>query len=249
MSPAQAQHAARARFGNSTAIAERSREVWTFARLESLLRDFRFGARALHRTPLFTCAAAGTLALGIGATVAIFSLIDAVLLRGLPFPEASRIVVLWERPPKTVVTAAVGPRRRENPVSPANFLDWRDRSSSFDGIAAMLSMPMGLSGYGEPRAVGGVRVSADFFRILGVPPLLGRTFDANDDLPDGPRVAVLSYTRGAAIQRGPLCRGTQYQHLRRAAHHRRCDARGIRSAVCTRRTLGPRSDRTRLGSG
>lgn len=189
----EAQHAARARFGNSTGIAERSREVWTFARLESLLRDFRFGARALRHTPLFTSAAAGTLALGIGATVAIFSLIDAVLLRPLPFPDASRIVVLWERPPKTVVTAAIGPRRRENPVSPANFLDWRDRSSSFEGMAAMLSMPMGLSGYGEPRAVGGLRVSADFFRILGVPPLLGRTFDGSDDVPDGPRVAVLSY--------------------------------------------------------
>lgn len=188
--------AARSQFGNRTALLEQSREVWSFPRLESLLRDLRIGARSLRHAPLFTAAVVATLALGIGVNAAVFSLIDAVLLRPLPFPESGRIVALWERPPKTVVTAALATRRQQNPVSPANFLDWRDRSASFESTAAMSfsPFPIGLSGFGEPLAVDGASVSAEFFRVLGVRPLLGRVFDASEDVPDGPRVAVLGYS-------------------------------------------------------
>lgn len=193
MEPAEALLAARVQFGNRTAVLEQSREVWSFTRIESLLRDLRLGARALRRAPLFTAAAVATLALGIGANTAIFSLIDAVLLRPLPFMEPGRIVVLWERPPKTVVTASLGSRRQQNPVSPADFLDWRDRTASFEAIAAISSTPMGLSGFGEARAVDGLSVSADFFRILGVRPLLGRAFVESEDVPNGPGVAVIGY--------------------------------------------------------
>ena len=194
MKPEEALFAARAHFGNSTALLERSREVWSFPRLESLLRDLRIGARALRHAPLFTAAAVATLALGIGANAAVFSLVDAVLLRPLPFPESGRIAVLWERPPKTVVTASLGTRRQRNPVSPQNLLEWRDRSSSFEAMAAVVPpMPVGLSGFGAPIAVDGLAVSADFFRILAVRPLLGRTFDSREDVPHGPPVVVLSY--------------------------------------------------------
>jgi putative ABC transport system permease protein len=193
MSREKALLAARAQFGNSTAVLERSREVWSFALFESLLRDLRISARGLRRTPLFTAVAAATLALGIGANAAIFSLIDAVLLRPLPFPEADRIVMLWERPPKTMNTASLGSRNQQNPVSPANFLDWRDRTRSFAAMAAISSFPMGLSGFGEPREVDTLRVSAAFFRILGAAPLLGRAFDASEDVPNGPHLVVLSY--------------------------------------------------------
>jgi putative ABC transport system permease protein len=193
MNPAAALRAARVQFGNRTAVLERSREVWTFP-LESLLHDMRIGARSLWHAPLFTAAVVATLALGIGANAAIFSLIDAVLLRPLPFPESQRIVMLWERPPKRVVTASLGTRRRQNPVSPMNFLDWRDRLRSFEAMAAISPPnPVGLGGFGDPIAVDGLSVSADFFRILAVQPLLGRTLNAEDEVPGAPPVTVLSY--------------------------------------------------------
>jgi putative ABC transport system permease protein len=191
----EACYAARARFGNGTAVLEQGRAVWSFTRVESFLRDLRIGARALRHAPLFTAAAVATLMLGIGANTAIFSLIDAVLLRPLPFPEPERIVAIWERPPKTVVTAALESRRQRNPVSPANFLDWRERSRSFQAMAAVSPpMPVGLSGFGQPIAVDGLSVSPDFFRILGVRPLLGRTFDDREAVPNGPPLVVLSYS-------------------------------------------------------
>jgi hypothetical protein len=139
MNPPDALRAARVQFGNRTAVLEQSREVWTFPRFESLLHDMRIGARSLCHAPLFTAAVVATLGLGIGANAAIFSLIDAVLLRPLPFPESQGVVMLWERPPKTVVTAALGPRRRQNPVSPANFLDWRDRRGLAEKIWRVLA--------------------------------------------------------------------------------------------------------------
>ena len=194
MSPDAAWHAARAQFGNSASILEQSREEWGFEWIESRLRDLRIGARTLRRTPLFTAVAAATLAIGIGANAAIFSLIHAVLLRPLPFAEPERIVMLWERPPKEMVTAALGSRNRQNPVSPGNFQDWREHTRSFQDMAAMATFPMGLSGFGEPRAIAGAQVSASFFRILGVAPLLGRTFTDGEDVPNGPRLVVLGYS-------------------------------------------------------
>jgi putative ABC transport system permease protein len=167
---------------------------WGFRMIESFFRDLRIGARALRRTPLFTAGAALTLALGIGASAAMFSLIDAVLLRPLPFPQSDRIVMLWERPPERNSTAALDPREQHrNPTSPLNFVDWRDRTHSFAAMAAMSRFPMGLSAYGSPREVESLQVSAAFFHVLGVSPLLGRVFDPAEDVPNGPRVVVLSY--------------------------------------------------------
>ena len=177
----------------ATFLLEESREVWSFAVIENLLRDLRLGARALHRNPLFTAIAVITLALGIGANTAIFSLVDAVMLRPLPFSDSDRIVTVWEVPPKRIQAGSPGHDPTQNEVSPVNFLDWRRRSRAFSAMSAIDVFPIGLSGYGEPRAVGGMRVSADFFRILGVAPLLGRTFTAAEDVPHGPPVAVLSY--------------------------------------------------------
>jgi putative ABC transport system permease protein len=193
MSRQEALLAARAHFGNRTAIFEQSREVWRFEAVECLLRDLRIAARGLRGTPLFTAVACATLALGIGANAAIFSLINAVLLRPLPFPQADRIVMLWEHPPKRDTTADVGARKQQNPVSPVNFLEWRDKTVSFEAMAATVAIPIGLSGFGQPREVAALQVSAAFFPILGVRPLLGRTFTETEDVPNGPRVVVLSY--------------------------------------------------------
>jgi putative ABC transport system permease protein len=167
--------------------------MWNLHSLETVLRDLRIGARMLRQNPLFTAVSIATLALGIGANVAIFSLINAVLLRPLPVPEADRIVALWEVQPKQNSTGALAVRHQRNPVSPVNFLDWRDRTHSFSAMAAIASIPAGLSGFGPPRAVDSLEVSAAFFRVLGVAPLLGRTFTAAEDGPNGPPLAVLSY--------------------------------------------------------
>ncbi len=193
MSREQALSAARAQFGNRTLLLEESRAVWSFTVIENLLRDLRIGARTLGQNPLFTAVAVTTLALGIGANAAIFSLIHAVLLQPMPFPDARRIVALWEVPPKRVNAPDIGASKSHNPVSPINFLDWRARTHSFEAMAAISPFPIGLSGFGEPREVDSLMVSADFFRILGVAPMMGRTFTAAEDVPGGPKVAVLSY--------------------------------------------------------
>jgi predicted permease len=188
----EALRTARAMFGNRTAVHEQSREVWNFGLLESAWRDLRIAGRGLRRAPLFTAVAAATLAIGIGANAAVFSLIHAVLLRPLPFPNADHIVMLWEKPPARVATGPAG-SRDHNPTSPMNFMDWRDRTHSFEAMAAFDVFPMGLSGFGAPRPVKATRVSAAFFRVLGSAPLLGRVFDNTEDVPNGPPVAVLSY--------------------------------------------------------
>ena len=193
MDPAEALLAARAEFGNRTAVLEQSIGVWALPRLELVLRDLRLAVRGLRRSPMFAASAVITLALGIGTNTAVFSLIDGVLLQPLPFRDPGRIVVLWENPPKSVVTASLGSRERHNPVSPQNFLDWHDRSHSFDSMAATTTIPVGLSGFGEPLAVAGGAASGEFFRVMGVRPMLGRTFDASEDAPKGPRVVVLSH--------------------------------------------------------
>jgi putative ABC transport system permease protein len=175
---------AKRRIVNRTSMLEQGHEVWSFSPVENLLGDLRFGMRSLAKSPLFTGMAALILALGIGANCAMFSLIDTVLLKPLPFPNAQRIVVVWEKPPH---------QDRHNPVSPVNYLDWRERTHSFDALAAVSSFPLNLSGVGEPRALDGAAVAADFFRVLGVSPLSGRTFNASEDVPNGPNLAVLSY--------------------------------------------------------
>jgi putative ABC transport system permease protein len=193
MSREEAERAARARFGNTRALREESMEEWSFTAIETWLRDLRIALRTLAKNRLFTAVAVGTLALGIGANVAIFSVMNAVLLRPLSFPDADRIAVLWEVQPEQHQTGSVNARHHQNPVSPINFMDWRDGTHSFDAMAAISPFPKGLSGFGQPREVDALQVSADFFRVLGIEPLLGRTFTKSEDVPGGPRLVVLSY--------------------------------------------------------
>lgn len=151
----------------------------------SLLEDVRFGLRVLVKNPGFTAVAVLTLAVGIGATTAIFSVVDAVLFRPFPYAEPERIVRLWERTPP--------PRSSMFALSPANFLDWRAQCTVFEDMAAIKTARPILIGVGEPERVEGMRVSASFFRILGVDTALGRTFTDDEDRLDGERVVVLSH--------------------------------------------------------
>ena len=149
----------------------------------SFLYDIRYTLRLLAKTPGFTAAALLTLALGIGANSAIFSVIDAVLLRGLPFPEPERLVVVWERNM---------PSQRNTVASPANFEDWRRLNTSFESLAAFVTAQTNLTGAGEPERLVVQRVSPGFFDVLGAKPAAGRALTAEDDAAEGAPVVVLS---------------------------------------------------------
>src|SRR5256886_16379045 len=149
-----------------------------------LWQDLRYGLRTLLKNPGFTIVAVIALALGIGANSAIFSVVNAVLLRPLPFKNPDQLVMVWEN-----ATHLGFPK---NTPSPPNFLDWQRQNSVFTGMAAMVERSFNLTGVGEPERLDGRRVSANLFDMLAVPPLIGRTFVPDDDRL-GTHVVLLSY--------------------------------------------------------
>src|SRR5688572_22459123 len=149
---------------------------------KNLLHDLRYGARALAKTPLFAIVIVLTMGLSIGATSAIFSVIDGVLLRPLPYPEPDRIARIFLR-------NASFPKF---PVNHYDFRDLRERNRSFEHLALYTRFDQQLSGAGEPVKLSGFRVSADFFRLLGLSPARGREFQRNDELPGNGRIVLIS---------------------------------------------------------
>jgi putative ABC transport system permease protein len=148
-------------------------------RMDTLWQDVKFSARTLASHRGMTIAAVLTLALGIGANTAVFSVVNAVLLRPLPYAAPERLTMVWEG--------------RGAPVSPANFLDWRSLSQAFEGMAALDFANFNLTGAGEPERLRGARVSAEMFRLLGVQPLVGRWFRADEDHDGAARVVMLGH--------------------------------------------------------
>jgi putative ABC transport system permease protein len=148
--------------------------------LETLIRDVRYALRVLAKSPGFTAVAALTLALGLGANTAIFSVVEALLVRPLPFPEPTELVAVYE----------TQPGERTRPVAPANFFDWRAASRSFTGLAAWQEVYRNLVGTGQGVRLDATIVSQNFFDVLGVKAARGRTFTAQGG---GPRQAVLSH--------------------------------------------------------
>src|ERR1700730_11158286 len=146
------------------------------------LTDLRFASCALLKSPAFTATAILTLALGIGANTAIFSVVDAVLLQPLPYPDSSQLIEIRETQPAYPVMS----------VSYPNYLDWRAGQKSFEDIAAFRSDNFNLTGDSEPKRIDGVFVTASYFRVLGLPTKLGRTFAETDDRVGGQNVVVLS---------------------------------------------------------
>src|SRR5947209_63805 len=183
MTPGEARLAALRSFGNVGSIRDAAYEVRGGGMMEGILRDARYGARSLAKNPGFTAVAVLTLALGIGANTAIFGVIDAVLLRPLPYPEAERLVKLYGR-------AETG----ENvPVAPADFLEQFRRANSFERLAAYRELSFNLTVQERPERVSGTVVTPDFFSVLGVNAQVGRAITAGQDEPGGPRVVVLSH--------------------------------------------------------
>ncbi len=153
--------------------------------MRTLLQDLQYGCRNLLKTPGFAVVVALTLAIGMGANTAIFSVIDSILLRPLPFPAPDRLVRLYE------TEAAPG----QYPFSPPDFLDWRAQNTTLSDMA-LFSYPVDLnvSGQGEPDRITGSRTQANFFSVLGARPLLGRTWAAGEDQPGKDDVVILSYS-------------------------------------------------------
>lgn len=153
--------------------------------MADLWLDLRYGWRILMKNPGFTAVAVIALALGIGANSAIFSVVNTILLRPLPYKNPDRLAMLWEE-----ATHLGFPK---NTPSPANFIDWRNQNTVFDGMAAMVEQSFNLTGAGEPERVDGERVSGNLFTLLGVEPQLGRGFRAAEDQPGNEKVVILGY--------------------------------------------------------
>ena len=151
--------------------------------MSTLFQDFRFGLRMLAKNPGFTAVAVLTLALGIGANTAIFSVVNSVVLRPLALPHPERVVELWE---------AVEHSDWSGSIAYPNLRDWQDQNTVFEGISAFLGADFNLQGKDGPGHVHGILVSPNFFAVMGVKPRLGRTFSGDETEPGHGRVAVLS---------------------------------------------------------
>ena len=183
MPPEEARYAALRKFGNVTQVKEDTREVWSLVWLEQLWQDVRHAVRQLGRTPGFAAMAVLTLALGIGATTAIFTVVNAVLLRPLPYPHAEELVYVHEILDNYGATGVAG-------VS--EFAAWRDQSRTLNPVAAYTDSWFNLAGGGDPERITAGLATSAFFSLLGVRPLTGRLFLPEEDRPGGPPVAVLS---------------------------------------------------------
>ena len=188
MAPDDARHAALVAFGGRDLWSEAARDEYRSRYLEELARDVRYAARSLRHSPAFTIAAVATLALSIGATTSMFSVVNAVLLRALPYPEPDRVVVLCEH------NVANPDARPCNTLNPANFLYWRDVSKSFESLGAFVDVDGSVAAPQLDAIAVRVRLAnAGVFTILGARASAGRLFTETDDRSDGPNVMVASH--------------------------------------------------------
>src|SRR5687768_10186689 len=175
----EARRAARARFGRPARAREPVVDATGASALDALGQDLRFAARTLRRSPGFSLVAVLTLAVGIGATTAVFSVVDAALLRPLPYPEPHRVVFLTDQ------------QDVETPMSYPEFVEWRADTAVFSDLAAYFTTTLAMSGAGEPEVLAGARTSASLARVLGVSATVGRTFRDDEDAPGAERVILL----------------------------------------------------------
>jgi putative ABC transport system permease protein len=180
----EAMRRARIEFGGIERVKEEGREARGANLVESMIQDLRYGTKNMLRTPGFTAITVLTLALGIGATTAIFSAVNPILFESLPYPHAGRIMTIWE----------FGTAGSRSPVAFHTYRELADRSRTFEAVAVMKLWQPTLVSSSEPERLDGQFVSASYFRVLGVPPFLGRDFESADDQFNGPHVVILSNT-------------------------------------------------------
>ncbi len=184
LTPEEAQRAARRAFGGVERTKEHHRDQRGVRWMENLSRDFRYGLASLGRAPGFAAVAIGLLALGIGANAAVFSVLDAVLLKPLPFPEPERMVTVWETPPHSL----------PNPTTTLTFLDWKRQEGVFEALSVECPVRAAVGTGGDVERLPGKLVSADYFRVFDVPARIGRTFSPGEDQPGAAPVVVLSHS-------------------------------------------------------
>ncbi|HYL93572.1 MAG TPA: ABC transporter permease, partial [Alphaproteobacteria bacterium] len=188
-SAAEADAAVRREFGNVSLVKEVTREIWGWASVERLAQDVRYALRTLCHKPGFAVITLLTLALGIGANTAIFSVINAALLRPLPFRDSNRLVFLWATTPDGCAECWHGVQSLSDP----NFLDIREQNTVFESMGVFGGQGFTLTGMDNPQFLKAGRVTAGYFEVLGIQPLLGRTFIAEDEKIGRDHVVLLSY--------------------------------------------------------
>jgi predicted permease len=187
MAPDDARRAALIKFGGVQRTREGARDQFRLAVVEDFLRDLRYGGRVLLRAPGFTIVVTLTLALGIGATTAMFSVVNGILLRPLPYPDQDRLIELVHEAPGMGIDSML--------ASPAVYFGYRDHSQTFEsvGLWDWDSSPVTVTGSGEPEAVRSLEVTHEVLAILGANPIVGRGFGAADDVPGSVPTAIISY--------------------------------------------------------
>jgi putative ABC transport system permease protein len=188
MSREEAAQTARREFGNVALLEQRSREVWQWTTIESIVSDIRFTLRALFKSPGFTLMAILIMALGIGANSAIFSVVHAVLLQPLPYQDPDRLVQIWHVPPQSSF-----PGMTRFAVSAANFLDWQKQNTVFSDMALASGAGFEVTGQGKPETIAAGTVTYNFFSLLGVQPIYGRVFLPQEDQPGHNKEIILGY--------------------------------------------------------
>jgi predicted permease len=183
--PQEALYAARRALGNTTLLKEQTRDVWRWTAWETFAKDVLYSVRMIRKNPGFAVIAILTLALGIGANTAIFSVLYSVLLRRLPYPQPDRLIRIWQSEPRM--------SERRLGTAPPEFAAYRDRTRAFASLAGYQPVDYDLTGTSEPEHIRGCAASANLFETLGVSPLFGRVFTTKEELPGAPKVVVLSY--------------------------------------------------------
>jgi putative ABC transport system permease protein len=183
LTPAEARREALRSFGGVEQMKDSHRENRSSLWIENLVKDARYALAALRREPLFASVAVGVLALGIGANTAMFSLVDGVLLKPMPFPNPERVVRVWEAPTPS----------NTNSTTTRTFLELKQQSRSFEALSAESLSTATVPVNGEPTRLNGRYVSWDHFAVFGIQPLIGRTFRREEDQPGGARVVILSH--------------------------------------------------------
>ncbi|HEX6650944.1 MAG TPA: ABC transporter permease, partial [Pyrinomonadaceae bacterium] len=187
-SPQQARRNALLEVGGVEQVEERVREIRMGQFIETLWRDVRTGVRALVHSPVFTVVTVLSLALGIGANTAIFSVVNGLLLRPLPYAESEQLVDVWHTPPQQSF-----PGLDRFSVSPANYLDWKAQSTTFEQMAVYADTRFSLSTSNDPLSLIGAGVSSDFFSVLRSNAMQGRTFTPDDERPGRDQIVVIGH--------------------------------------------------------
>src|SRR5215203_5451175 len=188
LTPREARRNALIEVGGVEQVEERVREIRMGQFIETAWRDVRLGVRTLVRSPIFTAVTVLSLALGIGANTAMFSVVNNLLLRPLPYPEPERLVDVWHTPPQQSF-----PGLDTFSVSPANYLDWKAQNSAFEQTAVYNYTGLSLTTSNDPLPLTGAAVSSDFFSVLRSSPMQGRTFIPDEELPGRDQVVVIGH--------------------------------------------------------